>query len=97
MPRAATSNPPPKHTAETNIALRGPTRSSHGPNSAAESPRNTIAMLNTQPIVLNFQSPVADFVTPSECDRGRLNTLKAYAWPIDRWMAKAAGGTSQRE
>ena len=27
---------------------------------------------------------------------GRLKTLKAYAWPMERWMARAAGGTSQR-
>jgi hypothetical protein len=31
------------------------------------------------------------------CDSGKLNTLNAYAWPIDRWMESAAGGTSQRE
>ena len=27
---------------------------------------------------------------------GSQNTLKPYAIPIDRWMASAAGGTSQR-
>lgn len=27
---------------------------------------------------------------------GSLKTLNAYAWPIDRWIASAAGGTSQR-
>src|SRR5262245_2680842 len=28
--------------------------------------------------------------------RGRLKTLIAYAWPMHRWIASAAGGTSQR-
>ena len=25
-----------------------------------------------------------------------MNTLQAYAWPIERWTDRAAGGTSQR-
>ena len=56
-----------------------------------------MAMLNTQPIVLNLQSSGAECVTPIRCASGRLNTLNAYAWPIERWIASAAGGTSQRE
>jgi hypothetical protein len=28
---------------------------------------------------------------------GPLNTENAYAWPIQRWTASAAGGTIQRE
>jgi hypothetical protein len=97
MPSAATWNPPPKQTADTNIAERGPTRSTHAPNVAAERPRNTMATLNTHPIVLSFQSPGAESVPPMRCESGRLNTLKAYAWPMHRWMASAAGGTSHRE
>jgi hypothetical protein len=83
-PSAATWNPEAKQSAETNIAFRGPARSSHAPNTAADSPRNTIAALKTQPIVLSFQSPGADVVTPRTRDNGRLNTLNAYACPIDR-------------
>jgi hypothetical protein len=56
-----------------------------------------MAMLNTHPMVLNFQSPGAERVIPIDWESGRLNTLNAYAWPIDRCMASAAGGTSQRE
>ncbi len=56
-----------------------------------------MAMLNTQPIVLSFQSSGAECVTPMRCESGRLKTLNAYAWPIDRWIASAAGGTSHRE
>src|SRR4051812_45417579 len=97
MPTAATSNPPAKQHADVNIARRGPTRSSHAPNTAADSPRKTIAVLNTQPTVLSFQSLGAESVIPFRCVSGRLNTLNAYAWPIDNWMARAAGGTSQRE
>src|SRR5471032_2989178 len=37
-----------------------------------------------------------DFVMPIERDSGIQNTLKPYAMPMQRWMAKAAGGTSQR-
>src|SRR4051812_12879055 len=96
-PAAATTNPPPKHTADANIAARGPTRSSQAPNVAAESPRKTIATLNTQPIVLSFQFPDAVSLPPTRRANGRLNTLNAYACPIDKWMASAAGGTSQRE
>src|SRR5215831_8409406 len=96
-PSAATSNPPPKQSADANIARRGPTRSSHAPKTAAETPRKTIARLNTQPIVLSLQSSGADAFPPINCDSGKLKTLNAYAWPIERWIARAAGGTSQRE
>ncbi len=56
-----------------------------------------MAMLNTQPMVLSFQSSGAECVTPMRCESGRLKTLNAYAWPIERWIASAAGGTSHRE
>ena len=32
----------------------------------------------------------------SAWDIGLLKTLNAYAWPMHRWMHRAAGGTSQR-
>jgi hypothetical protein len=67
-----------------NIALRGPTRSSHAPHTAAESPRKTIAMLKIHPSVLSAQSPGAEAVPPISFESGRLNTLKAYAWPMER-------------
>ena len=79
------------------MALRGPTRSTQRPNVAAERPRKTMATLKTQPMVLSFQSFSADWLPPMSRDSGRLNTLNAYACPMERWIASAAGGTSQRE
>ena len=35
-------------------------------------------------------------VTPRALDSGNQNTEKPYAMPMHRWMASAAGGTSQR-
>ena len=55
-----------------------------------------MAMLKIQPSVVSFQSAGADSVMPMTRVSGKLKTLKAYAWPIARWMARAAGGTSQR-
>ena len=55
-----------------------------------------MATLNTQPMVLNDQSPADDAVIPSVRESGMLNTLNAYAWPMDRCTASAAGGTRQR-
>ena len=75
------------------MALRGPTRSSQVPNSAADTPRNTMATLKTHPMVLSDQSPAVDAVIPMERDSGMLKTLNAYACPIERWTARAAGGT----
>src|SRR5689334_6554782 len=40
-PSADKKNPPPQQHAATTPALRGPSRSSHGPNSAAEQPSTT--------------------------------------------------------
>ena len=55
-----------------------------------------MAMLKIQASEVSFQSPGTRLVTPMTLVSGRLKTLKAYAWPMDRWMARAAGGTSQR-
>src|SRR5690349_6437815 len=97
MAAAAMRNPPEKHTADANIAFLGPTRSTQRPNTAAERPRNTIATLKTQPIVLSFQSPGADSAPPINRESGRLKTLNAYACPIDKWIASAAGGIRHLE
>ena len=68
-----------------NIALRGPTRSSHAPNTAADSPRKTIAMLNTQPIVLSFQSSGADVVIPISREQRKIEHAERVRLP-DREM-----------
>src|SRR5882757_2957225 len=61
--------------------------------------------------MFNFQSHVAararatkpmsagqatDSVMPIAFDKGSQKTEKPYAMPMHRWMARAAGGTSQR-
>ena len=66
--------PSPKQTAATNIALRGPTRSIHLPNIAADAPSTASAMLNIQPTVASDQSPGADSVMPRTFVSGALKT-----------------------
>ncbi|HEY1883760.1 MAG TPA: hypothetical protein VGG51_12045 [Candidatus Cybelea sp.] len=96
MPRLATTKPMQKQSAATNIAARGPARSTHLPNTADESPRKTIAMLKIQPIGGTDQSVAAGAVMPIACDIGLVKTLNAYTSPMQRWIQSAAGGTSQR-
>jgi hypothetical protein len=67
--------PPAKQSAETNIALRGPTRSSHLPHVNAETPSTANARLNIHTVVVRGQSPAAGAVIPSRRDIGRLKTL----------------------
>src|ERR1700722_4968186 len=76
--------------------LRGPTRSTQRPNTAADEPRTTMAMEKIQPTSFRSQSPCADAFSPMSLVNGRLNVEKAYAWPIERCTAKAAGGTKKR-
>ena len=63
-PRAEIKKPLLKQSAATNIALRGPSLSTHFPNTAAEIPRKAIALENIHPRVGRFQSPGADSVIP---------------------------------
>src|SRR5262249_59522004 len=64
---------------------------------SAERTANTIAREKCQPRVVNDQSPAADCVMPTPLVSGPLNTENAYASPIHRCTARAAGGTIQRE
>src|SRR5439155_1006829 len=73
---------------DMNIAQRGPLRSTRVPPKAADKPSITIASWN------GSELSVPD--RPSDFSSGVLNTLHAYAWPIDRWTDSAAGGISQR-
>ena len=59
-------------------------------------PRKAIATEKIQPMVESFQSSGALVVMPRSVESGRLNTLNAYACPMERWIASAAGGTRQR-
>src|ERR1700755_2786183 len=110
MPMAPRKSPPHQHNPATKPALRGPTRSSHPPQIAAEMPRNTKNNVYIQPMLATFQSQVVEnnscnsemsgkafgAVNPIARDSGSQNTLKPYAMPMHRWMQSAAGGTSQR-
>src|SRR5580658_1526529 len=88
--------PPAQHNAAVNIARRGPPSSTQRPKSAAENPSTKIATEKIQPSSGMFQSPGPDCVTPTSFVIGRLNTLKAYACPMQRCTHRAAGGTIQR-
>jgi len=50
--------------AEINIAFRGPTRSSHLPNNAAEAPSVNKAIEKIQPMAVSFQSPAMEASMP---------------------------------
>src|SRR3954447_9013877 len=99
MPIAEITRPPHQHSAETNAALRGPTRSSQPPQSAAAEPRNTKKSVYIQPSVDTFQSQVdantdamklmsaghsTGLVMPIAFESGNQNTLKPYAMPMQR-------------
>src|SRR6185312_7209387 len=95
-PAAEMRNPPPKQKAAATMARRGPPSSTQRPNTAADTPRKTIASVKIQPRSVSFQSPGAGLPTPMRRVIGRLNTLKAYACPMHKWTHSAAGGTIQR-
>src|SRR5438874_396159 len=96
MPSDATRNPPPNETADANIAFRGPTRSNHAPNVAADRPRNTIATLKTQPMVLSFQSPGADWVPPMSRDSGKFARQSREREGLRNLVAEQACGRVDR-
>src|ERR1700712_3593657 len=93
-------------------ALRGPARSSQPPNTAAERPSITMPMEKTVTRSLTRQSQVVvtravitpmsgqaaalDRPTLSARERGSQNTARPQAMPMQRWMANADDGTSQR-
>jgi hypothetical protein len=56
IPAAATRNPPDQQQAETNIALRGPLRSTQVPPMAADRPSITIAIEKMIPIAVRLVS-----------------------------------------
>src|SRR4051794_36111974 len=65
-PMADTKNPPAKQQAAVTMALRGPTRSSQVPKSAAERPRKRMAMEKIQAMEESDQSPAAAGTSLSE-------------------------------
>ena len=68
--------PPPQQHAATTPALRGPSRSAHGPNTAADEPSITKNRVYIQPSVLIFQSSGVEAVMPTTRLSGSQNTLK---------------------
>src|ERR1044071_4724486 len=109
-PTAEITSPTHQHSAAATPVLRGPERSSQPPNTAAAEPRNTKNSVYIHVTSLTRQShdvvgsasssdlslPTTEWLMPSERDSGSQNTLKPYAMPMHRWIASAAGGTSQR-
>ena len=64
MPMAPSTKPPPQQHAATTPALRGPTRSSQPPQSAADTPSTTKNSVYIQPMLAMRQSQV---VVNSSC------------------------------
>src|SRR5690242_4416594 len=109
-PTAEITRPPHQHTAAATPALRGPARSSQPPNTAADEPRNTknsvyitVTSLTRQSQLVVVSASISDMSLhttdlemPRARDSGSQNTLNPYAMPMHRWIASAAGGTSQR-
>src|SRR4051812_33907748 len=110
MPSAPSRKPPPQQHAATKPALRGPTRSSQPPHSAADNPRNTMNSVNVNVSAPTDQSHVVvnnspnqfvpaaqatGLVMPSARDSGSQNTENPYAMPMHKCIQSAAGGTSQ--
>src|SRR5690242_17595281 len=87
-PSADSRNPEEKQDIETNIAHRGPLRSTSVPPKAADRPSMTMPSWKGRALCVP-DSWSAD-------SSGGLNTLHAYACPIARWTESAAGGTSHR-
>src|SRR5687768_11737653 len=83
-------NPLAKQQADATIVLRGPTRSTHRPKSAADAPRKKNAMLNIQIVAESDQSPGALLSTPMTRVSGMLNTESAYAWRHRKTDARRA-------
>ena len=71
------AKPPPKHSPDAIIVLRGPDRSTHLPKIAADAPSTAMAMLKITAIWLCVQSPSADLLTPMSLVNGSLKTLNA--------------------
>ena len=73
-PAAATMKPAPKQLAEINIALRGPTVSSHLPKSAADNPSTAMAIENIYPTCFALHSEPS---AAGNASSGFLKTLNA--------------------
>ena len=84
IPSAERKKPPLQQHAATTPALRGPSRSSQGPNTAADDPSITKNSVYIQPRVLTRQSPGAGAVMPMARLSGSQKTLKDVVEFYDR-------------
>src|SRR6185312_15504368 len=99
MPSAPSRKPPPQQHAATKPALRGPTRSSQPPHSAADKPRKTMNNVNVnvsaptdQSHVVVNNSPIQPvpaahaigLLMPSARASGNQNTLTPNAMPMHK-------------
>src|SRR4051794_33111655 len=84
MPIAPSTRPPHQHSAATKPALRGPTRSSHPPHSAAETPSTTKNSVYIQPMLATFQSQV---VVNNSCT----NDMSGHAFGAVKPIARDSG------
>src|SRR6218665_1573770 len=105
-PRAENNMPPHQHRADTTPTLRGPTRSSHPPQSEADDPSKTKNRMYIQPRVETFHSQVvvkscakrsclshaSEFLIPSALDNGSQNTEKAMGHAYARVDGKGRRG-----
>src|SRR5215468_4799364 len=95
---AEITSPPHQHSAATTPALRGPARSSHPPQIAADEPSTTKNSVYIQPRLEMRQSQVVVKSSPKSVmsgqatllsrpmarESGSQNTLKPYAMPMHR-------------
>ena len=75
-PTAAMRKPPPQQNAATTPALRGPTRSSQRPKTAADEPRKKMPSAKVRLTWVSVQSPSMDFVMPRVWVSGFQKTLR---------------------
>src|SRR6202167_5298837 len=74
-PTAEINRPPAQQKAATTPALRGPTRSSQPPQSAAETPSTTKKSVNNQPRLEMGQSQVVGVSSPRSERSGQATLL----------------------
>ena len=86
--------PPPKQSAATAMVLRGPTRSTQRPKTAAEAPRKKIAMLKIQASCGCVQSLGAGAVMPMAFVSGKFENAEGVDLP-DREVNREGGGRNQ--
>src|SRR6185437_14884955 len=94
MPRAPTRKPTDQKQAAVNMDLRGPTRSTQVPATAADNPSITIAIENTMPI---WVFPVSKFLTRPFLDAGRVSLADTQVDRQGGWRNEPAVEAGTRD